>query len=157
MKILHIITDLDQGGAERQLANLLAAGTKGAVFSILDPGVMASVIKASRVPIYSGSAQRTSSPTWLKALRHAIKDYQPDLIMGWMYHGNIAASITPLLGYRGAVLWNIRHSVHDLALEKSTTRWIIKAGSWLSSHPKKIIYNSATASSQHEALPPLSS
>jgi glycosyltransferase involved in cell wall biosynthesis len=152
MKVLHVITGLGQGGAERQLANLLAAGTAGAVFSIIKPGVMAKEVEAVGVPLYSGHARGTLAPGWLRSLRRAIREYRPDVVMGWMYHGNLAASATRTLGHRGPIVWNVRHSVHDLGLEKAGTRWVIRAGAWLSRHPAKIIYNSITAAGQHEAL-----
>jgi len=147
-----VITGLNQGGAERQLANLLAAGSAGGVFSILKPGVMANEIEIAGAPIYSGHARRPFSPGWFSALRRAVHDYQPDVVMGWMYHGNLAASMTSFMGHKGPIVWNVRHSVHALALEKTSTQRVIRAGAWLSRHPARIIYNSAVAADQHEAL-----
>ncbi|ADC71128.1 glycosyl transferase group 1 [Thioalkalivibrio sp. K90mix] len=153
MKILHVINGLGQGGAERQLGNLLrAAPDAGAVFALKEPGVMAGDIRAQGIPVYTGRLRNPLSTGWIAALRRALAAYQPDGVMGWMYHGNLAASLTRRLGYQGPVFWNVRHSVHDLAHEKRGTRWVIRTGAWLSRYPARIVYNSATAAAQHEAL-----
>ncbi|WP_018864891.1 glycosyltransferase [Thioalkalivibrio sp. ARh3] len=153
MKILHVINGLDQGGAERQLGNLLrAAPDAGAVFALKEPGVMAGDIRAQGIPVYTGRLRNPLSTGWIAALRRALAAYQPDGVMGWMYHGNLAALLTRRLGHQGPVFWNVRHSVHDLAHEKRGTRWVIRSGAWLSRHPARIVYNSATAAAQHEAL-----
>jgi glycosyltransferase involved in cell wall biosynthesis len=69
-----------------------------------------------------------------------------------MYHGNLAASFTRILGYNGPVAWNIRHSVHDLSQEKWGTRNVIRLGARASATASRIIYNSETAAAQHERL-----
>ena len=153
MKVLHIITGLDQGGAERQLTNQVSVfPEQTAVFSLKEPGVIAQEIRKAGVPIYTGGVCRSVSPAWIPALRGVIRLLRPDLVMGWMYHGNLAASLTRLLGHRGPVVWNVRHSVHDLRREKASTHLVIRAGAWFARSPARVIYNSATAAEQHERL-----
>lgn len=154
-RVLHVITGLDQGGAERQLCCLLSTAMHAehsAVFSLKEPGVMAEKLRQSGVLLFSGGGQRSLSLNWMPALKRAVMSWKPDLIIGWMYHGNLAASLTRQLGYRGPVIWNVRHSVHDLRLEKLSTRMIIRTGAWLSNCPKRILYNSCIAAEQHEAI-----
>jgi glycosyltransferase involved in cell wall biosynthesis len=50
------------------------------------------------------------------------------------------------------VIWNIRHSVHDLALEKRLTRAIIRLCARLSRLPRAIVYNARVSAAQHRAL-----
>ncbi|WP_019568707.1 glycosyltransferase [Thioalkalivibrio sp. ALMg13-2] len=153
MKVLHIITGLSQGGAERQLANLASVFPgESAVFSLKEPGVMAEEIRKTGVPIYTGGVRRSVSPVWIPKLRKVIRELRPDVVMGWMYHGNLAASLTRRLGHRGPILWNVRHSVHEIRREKASTRWVIRAGAWCAQSPARIVYNSATAAEQHERL-----
>ena len=140
MKTLHIITGLSQGGAERQLANLVSVlPEESAVFSLKEPGVMAEEVRKAGLPIYTGGVGRNVSPVWIPKLRWAIRELRPDVVMGWMYHGNLAASLTRRLGHRGPVVWNVRHSVHDLGREKLSTRWVIRAGAWCAGSPARII------------------
>jgi len=153
MKVLHIITGLNQGGAERQLANLVSKfPNESEVFSVLNPGIMTDEIESLGVPVYHGGVARSTSLAWIPTLKRIIKKVAPDIVMGWMYHGNIAASMTCFLGYRGPIVWNVRHSVHDIRREKFSTRCVIRAGASLSGSPSRIVYNSLTAAVQHEQL-----
>jgi glycosyltransferase involved in cell wall biosynthesis len=87
----------------------------------------------------------------LKTLRQLVQSIRPDLIQGWMYHGNLAASAAgSFSSHHPAVCWNVRHSLHDLGHEKAMTRWVIRAGRQLSSQPEAIIYNSSVSRTQHE-------
>jgi glycosyltransferase involved in cell wall biosynthesis len=70
-----------------------------------------------------------------------------------MYHGNLTASICALLSNRRVpVMWNVRHSIHDIRHENRLTRGFIRAGAALSSSPQAIIYNSRLSATQHEQL-----
>ena len=154
-KILFVTTGLDQGGAERQLDNLVRYGREAwetAVFSIRPFGVMAEALKNSGASLFTGEASSPLSLGWLPTLRKVIRRTTPDLVVGWMYHGNLGASFSRMLGYDGRVVWNIRHSVQCLSLEKWGTRAVIRLGARLSESASRIIYNSATAAAQHERL-----
>ena len=153
--ILHIITGLGQGGAERQLSNLVGYARlsyRTAVFSIRPAGVMAGEIEINGASVFTGDAGMPLSPSWLIALRRTVRFWNPDIVVGWMYHGNLAASLSRVLGYDGPVIWNIRHSVHDLKREKWGTRRVIGIGARISASASRIIYNSENAAAQHERL-----
>jgi glycosyltransferase involved in cell wall biosynthesis len=86
--------------------------------------------------------------------------FSPEVIQGWMYHGNLAAwLISRWTCRRAKLIWNIRQTLYDLSYEKWMTRWLIHLSRWLSSEPAKIIYNSELSARQHEAIgyPPQSS
>lgn len=151
MQVLHIITGLGQGGAERQLANLAISNPlEASVFSMKGPGAMERELRKTAVPVYAGDAGRKNRLAWISELRTAIKYLEPDLVMGWMYHGNLAASLTRRLGHNGPIVWNVRHSVHEMRREKVSTRWVIRASAWFAGTPARVIYNSASAAEQHE-------
>jgi glycosyltransferase involved in cell wall biosynthesis len=162
-KVLHAITGLEIGGAENMLLRLLEAGTREkfapAVLSLMDPEAalqrsLAPQVGALRVPISTLKMPRrhpTVAHVW--RLCRAMRAADPDLIQGWMYHGNLAASVGGWsLPQRPPVLWNVRHSVHDLMLEKPLTRAIIRLSARISGLPRAIIYNSRVSAAQHEAL-----
>ena len=50
------------------------------------------------------------------------------------------------------MLWNIRHSIHDLSHERPLTRALVRSGAALSRLPRAIIYNSRVSAAQHERL-----
>ena len=78
----------------------------------------------------------------------------PHIIAGWMYHGNLAASLlSTVLPSRPPVLWGIRQTLYDLSREKRGTAATIRLGAVLSRRaPKKIIYNSTVAATQHAQI-----
>ena len=57
-----------------------------------------------------------------------------------------------LAGFKGPVLWNIRHSLHDLSFEKPVSRLIIRMNARLSQKARAIIYNSTASMEQHQAI-----
>lgn len=158
MKALHIITGLTTGGAERALYNLLAGGlgqpAETAVLSLQDEGAMGGRIRALGVPVHGLHMRRgLPTPAIILGLRQMVRAFRPDVIQGWMYHGNLAASLAGRLAPgRPAVAWNIRHSLYDPGAEKTLTRQVIRANRLWSSGPKAIIYNSRLSRTQHEAF-----
>src|SRR3546814_14351170 len=68
---------------------------------------------------------RRGVPTWgaAAALRRIVKASAPDVVQGWMYHANLAATMgSALSGLRPQVLWNVRHALHADATETPMTR-----------------------------------
>ena len=163
IKVLHAITTLEIGGAENMLLRLLEAGARDqfepSVLSLMDPAVapVATVVAqlaALGVPVATvGMPQGRPKADNLWRLGRIVRAAAPDLIQGWMYHGNLAATLGRwALPHRPPVLWNVRHSVHDLALEKPLTRLIIRLSARLSGLPKAIIYNARVSAAQHARL-----
>jgi glycosyltransferase involved in cell wall biosynthesis len=50
------------------------------------------------------------------------------------------------------VLWNVRHSLHDLTTETRTTTGLIRFMARISSRPKWIVYNAHASARQHEQI-----
>ena len=73
----------------------------------------------------------------------------PDVVQGWMYHGNLAASLTT--PKRTAVIWGIRQTLYDLRKERLNTRLVIRASTFLLGRCNRIVYNSLVSARQHEA------
>lgn len=159
IKNLHIITDLDTGGAEMMLYKLLSGMSPSRyepiVITLMNKDTRISrCIEELNVPVYAlDMAQGQISFTILLRLLKIIRTKNPDIIQGWMYHGNMAASISRILSLQKIpVLWNIRHSMHNLKYEKRTTAAIIRAGAIFSKTVTRIIYNSRVGARQHEKL-----
>jgi len=156
--ILHIITGLSTGGAERALYNLLHGGFvehfNSHIISLNDEGTMGPQIRALGVPVTTLNMHggRPSFSSLIK-LRRVVREFQPDLIQGWMYHGNLAASLAQYFSVGRPVLaWNIRHSLYDLGHEKPMTRQVIRANRFFSSAPDSLLYNSFLSRTQHEGF-----
>ncbi|WP_164662051.1 glycosyltransferase [Tropicibacter sp. Alg240-R139] len=155
-KITHIITGLKMGGAERSLHNLLSnklgQSASHSVISLRDEGVYGPLLRDLGHEVHCLKLGH-KTPGGLFRLRALMRQINPDLVQGWMYHGNIAARITQILG--GAPrpqVWNIRQCLYDIRDEKLGTQWTIRFGAWQSAQSDKIIYNSRLAQTQHEAF-----
>lgn len=153
--ILHIITSLDVGGAEVMLHKVVTgmdpARFKPVVVSLKDIGIIGERIKKCDIPVFSLGISKGGVPglSALIQLFKIVRKIKPDIVQGWMYHGNLAAWIAGLF-YKGArVFWNIRQSLDDFAREKKVTQLIIMLGGWLSFGADTIVYNSTLGLEQH--------
>ena len=156
--LLHTITGLDMGGGQqmlvRHLRQLDGSNYSSTVLSLMVPGALApAVVKTGAKIVSMGMQQAVVSPAKIAKLPRAVRAARPDLVHGWMYHGNLAASIGSLAGFRFVpVIWSIHHSLEDISVEKRLTQRLIYILSWLSSHVDAICYCSQVAADQHERL-----
>jgi glycosyltransferase involved in cell wall biosynthesis len=155
MRIMHIITGLPTGGAETALLKLLSANNgnwESAVVSLMDEGTIGPRIAALGVPVHClGIRRGRPNPARALSLMSITRQFRPHLIQGWMYHGNLAASLASVsMRRRVPVLWNIRQSLEGVAEERRLTQSMIRLGALLSWHPANIIYNSSISARQHE-------
>jgi glycosyltransferase involved in cell wall biosynthesis len=154
--VLHIISGLNVGGAESMLVKLLCnyGSCNNVVISLMDIGPMGKPLSDCGIPVHTLKMKR-GSPS-LKAallLLRLIKDINPNKIMGWMYHANIASLLAKILFYRRIpIIWNIRHTPYDLSNEKRLTSNLISLGSILSFIPETIVYNSYNSLIKHESI-----
>lgn len=158
MIVLHIITAINVGGAETMLCKYLennsAEGTKHVVLSLMKPGAKAARIKALGIPVYT-LGMKHWLPGPLEALRlvRLVNIIRPDLLHGWMYHGNLAASFAhAAVASNLPLVWNVRHSLADPKRENWRTRILLKISAGISGRPSAIIYNSAVAAVQHQEV-----
>lgn len=159
MKIIHIITDLDTGGAEIMLCKLLSSlhdeVLNSTVISLMGRGKITERIEALGVKVETLDLGQGEYPSWqtIKKLRQFIRAFNPDIVQGWMYHGNIVATVAVFLfdpmRRKVKLFWNVRQTLYDINSEKIQTRWLIVLGRWLSFFTQSIIYNSNLSAEQH--------
>ncbi|MGB3654841.1 MAG: glycosyltransferase [Rivularia sp. (in: cyanobacteria)] len=157
--LAFMTTGLYTGGAERMLYNLLSKidrqRFKPVVISLMDRGSWGTRIDALDIPIYTIGMKEGKPPTpgIISRLINTVRQIQPDLIQGWMYHGNLAAQFVQIFSARKIpILWNIQHSMYSLEYEKLMSRLVIHSGAKFSHSPSSIIYVSETGKSQHEKI-----
>lgn len=155
MRILHVTTGLTTGGAQIMLQRLLSGNNgkwESVVVSLMDEGTVGPKIASLGIPVHClGMRSGRPNPASVLSLKSIARQFQPQLIQGWMYHGNLGASLASVLIHgRVPVLWNIRQSLYDVARERRLTRAMIRLGAVFSWHPASIIYNSQISARQHE-------
>lgn len=155
IKLVHVINDLSVGGAEMMLYRLLPAIDRSrfdcTVVSLKNSGTLRSQIAALDIPVYSlalvGPAIRPSS-FW--RLMRVLRQTGPDIIQGWLPHGNLMALLgSNLTAKKVPVIWNIRQSLESFEYEKPMTRKAIRLGARLSHRAARIVYNSRSGAAQH--------
>jgi glycosyltransferase involved in cell wall biosynthesis len=159
MKIVFLITGLSTGGAEVMLYKLLSRIDRQRfspiVISLMGLDKWGDRIQALDIPVHALGMSQGSVPTpgTMLKLLYTVQRLKPDVIQGWMYHGNLAAQLVSLLSLRKLpVLWNIQNTVYSLDLEKKMTAKVIQLSAALSKFVSKHIYVSNVARFQHEAL-----
>jgi len=156
--VLHVITGLNTGGAERALHRLLASAaareSTSAVVVLGHKGTIGPAIEALGIPVFALDLPRARGlARVLPTLRAALAEAEPAVIQGWMYHGNVAAWLAQRLATRRpALAWNIRQTLYALEAEKPLTRQVVRANRALSGAPDAIVYNSERSRRQHEAF-----
>lgn len=158
IRVAHIIPSLSMGGAEAMLVKVLSGSDRDAfpptVITLLGEREHDRALRELGIPVINLGSDRGQIPTpkVLWALCQAVRRFAPDVIQGWIYHGNVAATLAGrLVAHRAPVAWNVRHSLHDIRHETAITRWTIRASILMSGAPHRILYNSHTSRNQHEA------
>lgn len=87
------------------------------------------------------------------SLGSLIRQYHPQVIQGWLPHGNLAATLAELFSLtRIPVVWNVRHSLDDFSEFRRMTVFSIRMGSLISGRASAIVYNSLRGAKQHQAI-----
>lgn len=155
-KILHIITGLGLGGAEAMLTKLVGASRRYRhhVLSLADRGALGAEIEAAGGEVHAlGLNQKARLLSAISRLRGHVRALQPDLIQGWLNHGNLVSTLAKRFsGPATPLVWNVRQSLVDWDCEKWLTRRIIALDARLSRRTDAILYNSTTGAIQHEEI-----
>ncbi len=153
IKVLHLITDLDVGGAERMLTQVMPLlASKGAMQSVVclsGEGVLAEEIRRQGHDLVclGMSAGKPSLSAFLRLISQ-IRIKSPDVIHSWLYHADLYGSLAALLTGK-KIIWGL----HNATLNpdaKRRTRFVVRLLSVLSQFvPRKIISCSRTAEREH--------
>ncbi|MCX0346043.1 glycosyltransferase [Acinetobacter radioresistens] len=143
MKIVHIITGLNNGGAEGVLYRLVTNDKKNEhiVISMMDAGKYGPLLEVKNIKTYFLNLRRGSiSISALINLKKILKIEQPDIVQTWMSHADLIGGIVArFTGFKN-IVWNIRHSKIEHTTSNLKTRAIILLSMFLSNAvPKKII------------------
>ena len=157
-RILFIIAGLGAGGAEAVLSQLVrgldAQRFLPCVISFTAGGRHAETMRAAGIDVRDlGMKPGIPSPAGLWRMLRIAREFRPDLLCGWMQHGNLAASVLrPWLPGRPPIIWNVRQAVYSLGFEKRSAALLISLLRWLSRRPAAIVCNSSVAADQLEKI-----
>ena len=150
--VLHIITGLNDGGAEGVLSRICLADPKShSVISLMGMGKYGCILKDAGVDVYCMHIDsKKVDPLKVYKLYKLIKKLNPSVVQTWMYHGDfIGGTVAKLAGVPN-VFWGIRHSNLSKGTIKKSTYVVMKACAVLSYLvPKKIVSCSRSAVESH--------
>lgn len=153
-KIVHVITDLDVGGAEMMLYRLLSSSVGSTdyqhiVISLTSQGPIAAQLKARGFVVFDcGLVSLKKMPAAIMRLRRLLQQLQPDIVQTWMYHADfIGGLVARWCGYRN-IIWGIRST--QVPINSRLTGLLVKINARLSYLlPKKIVCVAQAALESH--------
>jgi len=159
-RLLCVTTDLGVGGAEAMLTRLVTAkpgiADEVIVVSLRPENDYVERLRAAGVTVVQlDFRSATGIASGLLQLAKLIADRCPDIVQGWMYHGDLAALIAlALSGRRGRtrLVWGVRCSDMDLRRYGLRLRAVVKTCTLLSRWPDAVTANSARGLKFHLEL-----
>jgi glycosyltransferase involved in cell wall biosynthesis len=153
MRVVHVITSLDTGGAEVALHKLLAAqrgpGQDVRVVSLLPVGPVGARIEGLGIPVFGlGMRSGRPGPSALVKLLGVLRRERPQLVQTWMYHADLLGGVAArMLGI--PVVWGVRQGKlgpGDKRLTRLARRVCASFSWWM---PKAIVCNSVASIEIH--------
>ena len=163
LRILHVITGLNLGGAETWLVRLVAGLDRSRfdcrVVSLIPEGVLAAPLRKLGVQVESlGMSRGMPSLAALRQLSGMLRQWQPHVLQSWLYHADLLSFGAAWLARRGggkngpwagALSWGIRCAEMDLARYGLSTRLAIRACAALSGRVQAVVANSQAGAAHH--------
>jgi len=153
IRVLHLISTLDIGGAEMNLLRLVQGISKryeSHVVSLTSIGPLGERIRELGTDVQAlGMKKGLPDPRGVIRLARIVRRFNPHVIQSWMYHANLLGLIT---AYRIPLVWNIRCSDMDLRRYGRIYRWTVKAGALFSPLPDAVVVNSIAGKNFHGSL-----
>jgi glycosyltransferase involved in cell wall biosynthesis len=154
IRLTHVITSLNMGGAEMMLYRLLKHIDRdrfeNQVICMIPPGEVGESIRDLDIPVISlGMRSGSPSLTALIRLCRLFHDEKTALVHTWMYHADLLGGLAGLL--TGIpVIWGIRNTSLDPAFVKKSTIRVAHLNAWLSKWiPQRVVVCSDEARNQH--------
>ena len=155
MKIVHLITGLGLGGAERQLKALVSgkpqeSSLQHIVISLKDEGVMGRQLRDEGIQLYCLNLHK--SMVGVGRLYKILRHEKPDVLQTWLYHADLMGLIIGKLARVRRIVWNIRCSNMDLSQYSKLTTFVVKTLKALSGFPNAVVTNSQSGQDFHTKL-----
>jgi glycosyltransferase involved in cell wall biosynthesis len=160
MRIVHIITALEQGGAEAMLEKLIRAARRAdpqidqEVISLGTAGTVGERLQSLGVrvtPLRIRGLLSLLRGSW--KLHTCLRPTSNIVVQTWLYHADIIGGVVARVSGVRRVFWNLRQSVVRDTSMKFVTRTMLRLGALLSSAiPTKIVCCAAAARDSHVAI-----
>ena len=157
IRIVHVISDLDTGGAEMMLAKLVGAMDRArfssTVISLTDIGQLGEQIESSGVAVHALGMKRGRPDIFaLPRLIRLFRMLKPTIVQSWLYHADLLSTMAVKFLGLPILVWNVRCSDMDLKRYSPLTRWVQRVLAQWSATPAAVIVNSEAGKQLHEQV-----
>ena len=159
--VMHIINELNAGGAERILTRIVCHNTINTeqntpsqiVVSLMDEGVYGADLRDAGVELHC-LGMKSNIRDLLGALirlTRLMRQIKPDVIMSWLYHSDFIATLAAALSGCGTkrLAWNIRCAEMNLEQYGRSTRIVLALLAKISGRPAVVAANSHAGQQHH--------
>jgi glycosyltransferase involved in cell wall biosynthesis len=154
--VVHLITTLTQGGAERVLSETVPlpgehADERHVVVSLVPGGMFADVLRERGVEVRDlGMRPGRDLLRGTFRLVQLLRDVRADVVIGWMYHACLLMLLAAPFARRARQrIWFLQGSLHSLAGLPWHTRLTVRVLAITSRWPDAIAINSLTGRAHH--------
>ena len=153
MRILHVISSLDVGGAERALQRLVlhAQHSQNVVVSLKSGGRIGQELREQGIITYELNFNVKSFISSIVELTRILKSERPDLVQTWLYHGDFIGGLAARLAKVPKVVWGVRTTKLP---PRSALTFMLRTISALLSYviPDQIVYVANLSADYHVKL-----
>jgi glycosyltransferase involved in cell wall biosynthesis len=149
--IVHLITGLELGGAERMLAQVVGRADRSrfrpVVVSLTRPGPVGAAIAEGGISVRSlGLRRGMPDPRGIVRLAAILRELHPAVLQTWLYHADLLGVLARWFAPAGRLIWSVRCS--DMAGSHALCRILAR----LSAVPDCVAVNSAAGQRAHMAM-----
>ncbi len=159
IRIVHIITTLERGGAQRILSEVIKNKKHNREYQHIvisltsEKGFTKEIENYAEKIYYLNGKNIISFPALIFQAFLLIRSLKPDIIQSWLYHADFTASFLGLFFKNIPILWTVHHASYSLKYESFHSKLIVYLLSKLSNYlPIKIIYCSKYSFDVHKKL-----
>lgn len=156
MRVCHIITDLQAGGAELMLKRLVtdsAADVQHRVISLRTLGTVGPELMAMGVDVRAMGMAGLRTVSAFARLRADLRADRSDLVQTWLYHADVIGGLAARAAGVRSVVWGVRTADTRAGVSLSRgARAMLRASALLSRGvPSRVVYVAHAARTVHEA------
>jgi starch synthase (maltosyl-transferring) len=127
IRIAFCITDLDPGGAERALVQIVTRLDRSRwdplVICLSRPGALVEPLQAAGIPVVCLGARRPTDLGILPRLYRELRRFRPRILQTMLFHANIAGR---LIGW----LAGVEFCVSGIRVAERRSRWPLRIDRW---------------------------
>ncbi|MBI5431130.1 MAG: glycosyltransferase [Nitrosomonadales bacterium] len=156
MIVAHVITCLDDGGAEAVLYRLCLADRQNrhVVVSLQDDGKYGALLKQAGIAVHCLDMPRGRvTPGGIWKLARLLRQLRPDVVQTWMYHADLLGGLVARVAGIRHVFWGLHHTNLEQGKTRRATILVARLNALLSRWiPERIVSCSQKGVAAHQAI-----